>query len=343
LTRHPPDGALAVREQEAGGTAVAQHVEVQPFEVQHVTIHGHRRAFVKVGSGPALLLLHGLGCDHTTWEPVIATLARSYTVIAPDLLGHGRSAKPRADYSVGGYANGMRDLLTVLDIDKVTVVGHSLGGGVAMQFAYQFPERTERMVLVAPGGLGPEVTPLIRAVGLPGFGVAMRVLTLPGIRHLGTAGMRALSRSGLALTHDLDEVAEIYDSFKDAGTRKAISHVVRAVVDTRGQIVTMVDRAYLTQAMPMLVVWGTEDKVIPVKHAGTVGEIAPGAHVEVLGNSGHFPHKDHPERFAKILNDFVRSTEPASYHRGRWRRLLTNGPHSPVTEQLRLARAVPIA
>ena len=139
-------------------------------EVQYLTIHGHKRAFVKTGSGPALLLLHGLGCDHTTWAPVIQALSRRYTVIAPDLLGHGKSAKPRADYSVGGYANGMRDLLTVLGIDKVTVVGHSLGGGVAMQFAYQFPERTERMILVAPGGMGPEVTPgdpRDHAAGLP--------------------------------------------------------------------------------------------------------------------------------------------------------------------------------
>jgi pimeloyl-ACP methyl ester carboxylesterase len=301
---------------------------VEALEVQHVTIHGHRRAYVKTGSGPALLLLHGLGCDHTTWEPVINGLATRFTVIAPDLLGHGQSAKPRADYSVGGYANGMRDLLTVLNIDKVTVVGHSLGGGVAMQFAYQFPERTERMVLVAPGGLGPEVTPMIRAVGLPGFKAAMAVLTLPGIRHVGTAGMRALSRTGLAVTHDLDEVAGIYESFKDPRTRAAIAHVVRAVVDARGQIVTMVDRAYLTQAMPMLVVWGNEDMVIPVKHAATVAEIAPGAQVEVLGNSGHFPHKDHPERFVKILTDFVRSTQPASYHRGRWRTLLRNAARS---------------
>ena len=101
-------------------------------------------------------------------------------MIAPDLLGHGDSAKPRADYSVGGYANGMRDLLTVLDIDKVTVVGHSFGGGIAMQFAYQFPERTERMILVAPGGLGPEVSPFIRAVTLPGFHQVMGLATLPG-------------------------------------------------------------------------------------------------------------------------------------------------------------------
>jgi pimeloyl-ACP methyl ester carboxylesterase len=267
------------------------------LEIQKVTIHGHQRAFVKVGSGPALLLLHGLGCDHSTWIPVIEQLAKKYTVIAPDLLGHGASDKPRADYSVGGYANGMRDLLTVLNIDKVTVVGHSFGGGVAMQFGYQFPERTERMVLVAPGGLGPEVSLLIRAVSLPGFNPVMGLLTLPGLRHVGIAGMRALSRTGMTLTHDLDEVAEIYDSFKDPAARKAISHVVRAVVDTRGQLVTMVDRAYLTQAMPMLIVWGTEDRVIPVKHARTAAVVAPGAIVEVLGNSGHFPHKERPERF----------------------------------------------
>ena len=217
---------------------VEQHAR-RTHEVQYVTLHGHRRAYVKVGSGPALLLLHGLGCDHTTWEPVIDTLARRYTVIAPDLLGHGRSAKPRADYSVGGYANGMRDLITLLGIDKVTVVGHSFGGGVAMQFAYQFPERTERMILVGSGGLGPEVSPAIRAITTPGFHQVMGLLTLPGVRHLGKAGLKALSRTGLKATRDLDEVAEIYDSFRDPYARAAIRHVVRAVVDWRGQIVTM--------------------------------------------------------------------------------------------------------
>ena len=299
-------------------------------EIQRVTIHGHERAFVKLGEGPALLLLHGLGCDHTTWSPVLRDLARHYTVIAPDLLGHGASAKPRADYSVGGYANGMRDLLTVLGVDKVTVVGHSFGGGVAMQFGYQFPERTERMILVAPGGLGPEVTPLIRAVTMPGFHQLMGLATLPGVRHLGKAGLRVLSHSHLAVARDLGEVAEIYESFKDPRARVAIRHVVRACVDGRGQLVTMVDRAYLTQAMPMLVVWGTDDMVIPAKHAENAARIAPGVVVEVIPNSGHFPHKDHPERFVKILNSFVRSTQPASYHRGRWRQLLRNGPVEPA-------------
>ena len=168
---------------------------MRQHRVQYVTIHGHRRAFVKLGSGPALLLLHGLGCDHRTWLPVIDALSRHYTVIAPDLLGHGVSDKPRADYSVGGFANGMRDLLTVLGIDKVTVVGHSFGGGVAMQFAYQFPERTERLVLVGSGGLGPEVSAAIRAITttglLPGDGSADAARRTPPRRRPGCARCRA--------------------------------------------------------------------------------------------------------------------------------------------------------
>jgi pimeloyl-ACP methyl ester carboxylesterase len=294
-------------------------------EVQYLTLHGHRRAFVKVGQGPVLLLLHGLGCDHTTWEPVIDALAKRYTVIAPDLLGHGQSAKPRADYSVGGYANAMRDLITVLGIDKVTVAGHSFGGGIAMQFAYQFPERTERLILVASGGLGPEVSPAIRAITTPGFHQVMGLLTLPGVRHVGMAGLRALSGAPLKHARDLDEVANIYDSFKDPYARHAIQHVVRAVVDWRGQIVTMADRAYLTEAMPMCVVWGRDDSVIPVRHANHVGDLAPKARVEVIPNAGHFPHKDHPLRFAKIVHEFIRTTQPATYSRVRFRALLKSG------------------
>ncbi len=294
-------------------------------DIQFVTIHGHRRAFVRTGSGPVVLLLHGLGCDHTTWEPVIDSLAKRYTVIAPDLLGHGSSDKPRADYSLGGFANGMRDLLTVLGVDRVTVIGHSFGGGVAMQFAYQFPERTERLLLVATGGLGPEVTPVIRAISTPGFHQAMSVLTLPGVRHAGVAGMRALSKAPIKHTRDLDQVAAIFDSFMDPSARHASRHVVTAVVEWRGLVISMADRAYLTDAMPMCVVWGRDDQVIPARHADNAARLAPKARVEVIPNAGHFPHRDHPHRFAKIVHDFIRTTQPASYSRARWRGLLKSG------------------
>ena len=309
-----------------------RNAQPEPHELEHVVIHGHRRAFVRTGSGPAVLLLHGLGCDHTTWRPVIDSLARTHTVIAPDLLGHGESDKPRADYSIGGYANGMRDLLTLLGIDRVTVVGHSLGGGVAMQFAYQFPERAERLVLVAPGGFGPEVTPAIRVITTPGFQQVMGVLALPGLLRATAGSLRLLAATRVPQLRDLAEVADIYESFADPRARAAIRHVVRAVVDWKGQVITMADRAYLTEEMPMCVVWGAQDQVIPVQHAHHAGVLAPKARVEVIPNAGHFPHKDHPERFVRIVRDFVRSTEPASYDRDRWRRLLAAGPAVPPDE-----------
>ena len=313
-------------------------------EVEYLTIHGHRRAFVRTGSGRAVLLLHGLGADHTTWDPIIDQLARRYTVIAPDLLGHGQSAKPRADYTLGGYANGMRDLLTVLGIDRATLVGHSFGGGVAMQFAYQFPERTERLLLVGSGGLGPEVTPVIRAISTPGFELVMAPLTMPGVRHVAAAAMRALKRTGIKEFRDFDEVATIYESFREYDARSAIAHVTRAVVDWRGQIVTMADRAYLTEAMPLCVIWGEDDRVIPATHASLAAELAPGARVELIANAGHFPHKDHPERFVRILNDFIRKSPPATYSRARFRHLLRNGrvPAGVVEQPVEMASVTPI-
>ena len=208
-----------------------------------------------------------------------------------------------------------------------------------MQLAYQYPERIERMMLVASGGLGPEVSLGIRAVTTPGFHQVMALLTLPGIRHLGKAGLVALSRTHLKAARDFDEVAEIYDSFRDPTFRAAISHVVSAVVDWRGQIVTMADRAYLTDAMPMAVIWGSDDRVIPVRHASNAAAMAPLARVEVIPDAGHFPHKDHPQRFAKIVHEFIRSTEPATYSRARFRGLLKTGRTAPVSRVVSLRDA----
>lgn len=296
-----------------------------PYELQYVVLHGYRRAYRKMGSGPALLLLHGLGCDSSTWLGVMPTLAKHYTVIAPDLLGHGESDKPNADYSLGAYANGMRDLLTILDIDKVTVLGHSLGGGIAMQFAYQFPERTERVALVSTGGLGPEVTPLIRLLTIPGSGFVIGAATSRPLRPIVSGGLRALSKIGLPLTHDLDEVSEIYENLADPDMRRAVQRVTSHVLNWRGQYVTMTDRAYLARLMPMLVIWGKQDAVIPVSHAETARAYAPKAEIHVLDKTGHFPHKDHPEEFCRLVIEFITATEPAQYHRGKWRALLRRG------------------
>ncbi|HVU72455.1 MAG TPA: alpha/beta fold hydrolase [Mycobacteriales bacterium] len=311
--------------------------------VRTVMVHGHQRAYVHLPhrdpAAPTLLLLHGIGDDLTSWDRVLRDLARDFSIIAPDLLGHGRSAKPRADYSIGGYANGMRDLLSVLDVDRVTVVGHSFGGGVAMQMGYQYPERTERIVLVAPGGLGREVTPLLRALTLPGAGAVLASAELPPVRWAVHALLPVLRRLPIAAAHDADEMVKFYDALADKAGRSALMHVARGVMDWRGQVITMLDRCYLTVRMPVMVVWGDRDPVIPVSHAEAAARAMPGARVERMEGSGHFPHRDAPEEFCAALRSFVASTEPSTFDRDEFRALLRGKRLRPRQEQ----RVTPLA
>ena len=213
-------------------------------ELQFRTIHGYRRAFRIAGSGPVLLLIHGIGDNSMAWEPVLSKLARRFTVIAPDLLGHGQSDKPRADYSVAAYANGMRDLLSVLDIDQVTVVGHSLGGGVAMQFAYQFPQMVERLVLIGAGGVTKDVNIALRLASLPGGSEALTLLRLPLVLPtLQLAGQVLGSVMGsTGVGRDIPNALRILADLPEPTASAAFSRTLRAVVDWRGQVVTMLDR-----------------------------------------------------------------------------------------------------
>lgn len=295
-------------------------------EVNTVRIHGHDRAFIRVGSGPVVVLLHGIGHNHRTWLPILRPLSRHFTVIAPDLLGHGASGAPRADYSIGGYANGVRDLLAVQGITSATVVGNSLGGGIAMQFAYQFPQRTERLVLVGSGGLGRSVNPLLRTLTMPGGYAGLKVATQPAVRVPATALIRQLHKTGLPYTVDFKGLAEVYDGLGDKSRRQAFHHVLRAAVDWRGQVITMLDRAYLAESMPSLIVWGEQDSVIPVKHAYAAHSVLPGSQLEIIPEAGHFPQEDSPERFASALIDFVQNTAPARYEGRKWVRALQSGP-----------------
>ncbi len=298
-----------------------------PLSVEHRVVHGHDRAYVLAGRGPALLLLHGVGSNLRTWDRVIERLSRDHTVIAPDLLGHGESAKPRADYSLGGYANGLRDLLSILDIERATVVGHSFGGGVAMQFAYQFPERTERVVLVGSGGLGREVTPLLRAMTIPGAGPALTLAEIAPVRALATRTARLFGRLPLLQGRglDIEEVTAVLDDLASPAARWAFLHVLRAAVDPFGQVVTMLDRCYLAAAMPLMLVWGDRDRVIPVDHAWAGLTAMPGSRLEIFQGAGHFPHRDDPGRFVALIRSFVRTTAPAAYDPESWRALLRAG------------------
>ena len=279
------------------------------------TIHGYRRAFRIAGSGPAILLIHGIGDNSTTWSTVQSKLAQRFTVIAPDLLGHGKSDKPRADYSVAAYANGMRDLLSVLDIERVTVVGHSLGGGVAMQFAYQFPQLVDRLILVGAGGVTKDVNVALRIASLPLGSEALALLrlpmVLPALQVVGRIGGALFGSTGVG--RDIPDVLRILADLPEPTASSAFARTLRAVVDWRGQVVTMLDRCYLTESVPVQLIWGSQDSVIPVSHARMAHAAMPGAQLEVFEGSGHFPFHDDPDRFVEIVEKFIDSTDPAVY------------------------------
>ncbi len=297
------------------------------FSRRHATIHGHDIRYRMGGEGPVILLIHGMAGRSDTWLDVMARLAPDYTVVAPDLLGHGESAKPMGDYSLGAYASGMRDLLGVLGIERATIVGQSLGGGVAMQLAYQHPELAERLVLVGSGGLGREVSWILRALTLPGADYVMPVLFPGFVREQGNAVSRFLHDRGLRAPH-VAQMWRSYTSLTMPESRQAFVRTLRAVIDPGGQTVSATDRLYLAAGLPTLIVWGDEDPIIPVEHARRAHELIEGSRLEVFEGCGHFPHVEDPDRFADVLRDFMATTEPVVAQPADYRGLLVahNGP-----------------
>jgi pimeloyl-ACP methyl ester carboxylesterase len=247
-------------------------------------------------------------------------LAERFTVLAPDLLGQGQSDKPRGEYSLGAHANTLRDLLYALGYERATVVGQSLGGGVALQFAYQFPERCERLVLVDSGGLGREVTFYLRMLSAPGFESVFPLFCAPRLRDLGERVGRWLGRVGMRSTPASQEIWRSYASLADAENRRAFFRSLRDVVDFGGQAVSALGRLHRAAGIPILIVWGARDPFIPVTHAVAAHEAIPGSRLEIFEGVGHYPHCEAPERFVALLLDFVASTEPARLP-----------PRSPVT------------
>jgi pimeloyl-ACP methyl ester carboxylesterase len=287
-----------------------------------IALHGHKVAYRTAGErGPLIVLVHGIAGTSETWDPVLPLLSEHHRVIAPDLLGHGHSAGG-GDYSLGAYASGLRDLLSALGHERATFVGHSLGGGVAMQFAYQFPEMLDRLVLVSSGGLGRELNLLLRSAALPGAEYVLPLLFASGLPSTGTKLAGLIKRVGFRAGSDLVEIGRGFASLGDNDARRAFIHTVRAVIDPSGQRVEATSRLYLAAGIPVLIVWGAHDTMIPVEHAYAAQRQLPGSRLEIFEQAGHFPHLSEPRRFAEILSSFIADTEPASLDPDRLRRLL---------------------
>lgn len=288
-----------------------------------LTIHGHEVTYRTAGDrGPVVVLIHGIASNSATWESVLPLLAENHIVIAPDLLGHGDSAKPRGDYSLGAYASGIRDLIFALGYERATLVGHSLGGGVAMQFSYQFPELVERLVLVSSGGLGRELNLLLRSAALPGAEFVLPLLFSTTMLNAGNRIARVLGHVGLGGGPDLEEIGRGYASLCDTGTRYAFIQTVRSLIDPGGQRVDASNRLYLAVAVPTLIVWGERDRMIPVEHGRAAHELVPGSRLEVFERAGHFPHLSEPHRFAAAVSELIAETKPAKVDPDSMRKLL---------------------
>ncbi|HEY5316489.1 MAG TPA: alpha/beta fold hydrolase [Solirubrobacteraceae bacterium] len=302
------------------------------IESREITLHGHRVSYLTGGEGPVLVLVHGIASGAQAWRDVLPSLARSFTVLAPDLLGHGESAKPRGDYSLGAYASGIRDLMIALGHERATFIGHSLGGGVAMQLAYQFPERCERLALVSSGGLGREVHLLLRAAALPGSEYVLPLLVQPAFLRTGAAIGTFFDRLGVRPRPDVGEFARGYRSLGDVETRQAFIQTLRAVIEPGGQRVSARDRLYLAAEVPTLIVWGSRDRIIPARHGRRAHEEMPGSYFLEIPDAGHFPQLDRPRELVKAIVSFVDSTEPARAEPDRLRERLLQGPDRvPVT------------
>jgi pimeloyl-ACP methyl ester carboxylesterase len=298
-------------------------LEFLPWETE---VHGHRVIYRMAGSGPPVVLIHGMVNSSRHWEPVALRLAEDHTVIAPDLIGHGESAAVRGDYSLGAHASSIRDLLAVLGVERATIVGHSLGGGIAMQFFYQFPQRTERLALISSGGLGREVSPMLRGAAMPGASAALWAAAHPrlldALSGLGER-MRERGRGGGVY---LLAIARALRPLQQAGGRRAFLQTLRSVIDFRGQHVSARDRLYLLDGFPTLIVWGERDHTIPLAHGRMAHEAIPGSHFETLPKAAHFPHIEDPEGLADALLEFLRTTEPGRIEDGDWGEVIQARP-----------------
>jgi pimeloyl-ACP methyl ester carboxylesterase len=301
------------------------------FEEWEIELHGRRCIYRVAGSGPPVVLVHGMLNSSSHWHAVARSLASDYTVIAPDLIGHGDSAAPRGDYSLGAHAASIRDLLAAIGVDRATIVGHSLGGGVAMQFFYQFPQRVERLVLISSGGLGREVGPLLRTAALPGTS-ALLSLTISRrlLGALWTAGSLLRGR-GVSLGVYLQAIARALRPLETAEARAAFLHTLRSVIDVKGQRVSATDRLYLLEQMPTMIMWGERDRTIPIEHGQHAHAAIPGSSFATVPDAAHFPHIENPEAVAELLVGFFAATEPRAFDDSEWGAVLSH--RSPRTRR----------
>jgi pimeloyl-ACP methyl ester carboxylesterase len=272
-----------------------------------VTIHGRELAYIAYpGFGTPLVMLHGVGSSAAGWDVPARTLSeRGIPVISIDMPGHGASAKGPGDYSLGSMASSVRDLLDHLGIDSAVIVGHSLGGGVALQFHYQYPRYVAGLILVASGGLGRDTNLILRLFAMPGSGVVLGA----GLNQQTMAMLESVRskvrRWGRRPNFFPDQVMDRIDRLSDPVERHSFLATLRSVVDHTGQRVSALEKLHLSNSVPVLIVWGRRDSILPLAHGERAHEMLEASTLVVFDDAGHEPHRKDPARFAETLDSWL--------------------------------------
>ena len=281
---------------------------------QLAVMGGRTIAYREYGNaGPLVLLIHGVGSNGDCWQGVAPMLAAGGVhVVSVDLPGHGQSSKDRGDYSLGSMASAIRDLLDHLGHSKAVVVGHSLGGGIAMQFLYQYPQYVAGLVLVSSGGLGDETRRWLRMISLPGASAVLAGVahpaTLSAVKWLGRR-LRSVGVKSEVLSADaLDVVGEL---FTERDARQAFLSTLRSVVDAKGQKVSALGHLPKAAEMPVLLIWGDLDPTIPLSHGEGAAALLPNGRLVVFEGAGHEPHASDPERFVELILGYAAARQAA--------------------------------
>jgi pimeloyl-ACP methyl ester carboxylesterase len=263
--------------------------------VAGVKIHWAEAGAETAATATPVVLIHGLQDCHLTWRSVISSLARHRRVLMPDLPGHGLSERPDAAYDLAWYARITSAWLETINVPEVDVVGHSLGGGIAQMLLLECRDRIRRLVLAASGGLGREITSLLRLASIP---LAVEYFGQPFL-GIGTR----LALRGVLAPEDLAALSAMNTR---VGSARAFARTVRDLIDWRGQRRRFSQRAHEVGALPPIaVIWGERDRVIPAKHAEALAELVDGVQVTVLKECGHYLQHEQPELFSRVVRQFL--------------------------------------
>lgn len=276
--------------------------------VETVELHGHTVGYsVNPGQGTPLLLVHGVGSNMHTWGALShALVAAGQPYVAVDLLGHGSSGPGNGDFSLGANAARLRDLLDHLGIDSAHLVGHSLGGGISMQFLYQFPDRTASLTLISSGGLGTEVSMGLRAAALPGAKTVMQVITAPLVVRILRNATGALESMGMHNADFDSHTVAKFERLQAPDRLDSFLATVRSVVGPAGQRVSAVELvSAVTDPTAVLIIWGENDPMVPSDHGVDAHALLPGSSLVMIPGTGHHPHVDAVQVVATALLSHV--------------------------------------